>query len=99
MHFKKYLEPVLNGEAKETDSKILWRHIKPHLRKCLYTSQVEEFAMSRHQMQSVSTQIQLHYKHSNIELPSYAKYLVIAAYLASYNPAKMDSRFFVKVIN
>ena len=32
----------------------------------------------------------------NIELPFYSKFLLIAAFLASYNPAKSDKRFFVK---
>lgn len=32
----------------------------------------------------------------NIELPFYSKFLIIAAFLASYNPAKSDKRFFVK---
>lgn len=31
-----------------------------------------------------------------VELPFYSKFLVIAAYLASYNPVKTDIRFFVK---
>jgi len=34
---------------------------------------------------------------SYVELPVYSKYLVIAAYIASYNPAKSDKRFFSKV--
>ena len=33
----------------------------------------------------------------NIELPYYSKYLLIAAYIASYNPAKSDRKFFAKV--
>lgn len=33
---------------------------------------------------------------SHMELPYYAKYLLIAAYLASYNPAHTDKRFFTK---
>lgn len=33
---------------------------------------------------------------SHMELPFYAKYLLIAAYLASYNPAHTDRRFFTK---
>ena len=32
----------------------------------------------------------------SIELPFYSKFLLIAAFLASYNPAKSDKRFFVK---
>jgi len=32
-----------------------------------------------------------------VELPVHSKYLVIAAYIASYNPAKSDKQFFSKV--
>lgn len=31
------------------------------------------------------------------ELPIHSKFLLIASYLASYNPAKTDPRFFAKV--
>lgn len=31
-----------------------------------------------------------------MELPFYSKFLLIAAYLASYNPARTDRRFFMK---
>ena len=34
---------------------------------------------------------------SSLELPYYSKYLLLAAYIASYNPAKTDKRFFSKV--
>ena len=34
-----------------------------------------------------------------MELPYYSKFLLIAAYLASYNPAKSDKKFFSKVLN
>ena len=34
---------------------------------------------------------------TKVELPFYSKYLLIAAYLSSYNPAKTDKRFFAKV--
>ena len=34
---------------------------------------------------------------SSLELPHYSKYLLLAAYIASYNPAKTDKRFFSKV--
>lgn len=35
--------------------------------------------------------------HTHVELPYYSKFLLIAAYLASFNPARTDKRFFVKV--
>lgn len=35
---------------------------------------------------------------NNLEsLPMYAKYLLVAAYLASYNPAKWDAQFFSRI--
>jgi hypothetical protein len=36
--------------------------------------------------------------HAHVELPYYSKFLLIAAYLASYNPARTDRRFFLKVL-
>lgn len=33
----------------------------------------------------------------HLELPHLSKYLLLAAYLASYNPANTDKRFFSKV--
>lgn len=35
--------------------------------------------------------------HTHVELPYFSKFLLIAAYLASYNPARTDKRFFMKV--
>nr|XP_015207671.1 PREDICTED: origin recognition complex subunit 5 [Lepisosteus oculatus] len=34
--------------------------------------------------------------HAHVELPCHSKFLLIAAYLASYNPARTDRRFFLK---
>ena len=34
---------------------------------------------------------------ASVELPFYSKYILLAAYLASYNPPKTDKRFFSKV--
>lgn len=34
---------------------------------------------------------------ADVELPFYSKHLLIAAYLASYNPVTTDKRFFSKV--
>lgn len=36
--------------------------------------------------------------YTHVELPYYSKFILIAAYLASYNPARTDRRFFLKVI-
>jgi origin recognition complex subunit 5 len=34
-------------------------------------------------------------KRLNVELPFFSKFLLLAAFLASYNPAKTDKRFFM----
>ncbi|GAB1289442.1 Origin recognition complex subunit 5 [Apodemus speciosus] len=34
--------------------------------------------------------------YTHVELPYYSKFILIAAYLASYNPARTDRRFFLK---
>jgi len=47
-------------------------------------------------MSSMSYFVDCNLKQS-VELPYFSKYLLIAAYLASYNPAKSDRKFFVKV--
>jgi hypothetical protein len=36
-------------------------------------------------------------RQQQVELPYFSKFLLIAAYIASYNPSKTDRRFFVKV--
>lgn len=36
--------------------------------------------------------------YTHVELPYYSKFILIAAYLASYNPSRTDKRFFLKVI-
>ena len=105
-----YQEPVLAGELKHTDTKRLWTNIEPHLKKCLSRVHLREVTskqlLSLEQEQgakedsimslstigpAISNSSRL-----NIELPFYSKFLLIAAFLASYNPAKSDKRFFVK---
>ena len=36
------------------------------------------------------------YSRLSVELPFFSKFLLISAYLASYNPVKSDKRFFMK---
>ncbi|XP_039264436.2 origin recognition complex subunit 5-like [Styela clava] len=47
-------------------------------------------------LESVTSTTPKRAKSGIVELPFYSKFLVIAAYLASYNPVKTDLRFFVK---
>lgn len=108
LNFPKYCEPVLRMEKKANDSIGLWRHIAPILKSSLevlylristideencYESSSNKSAITQPQKQSTFSKEKLA---QSLELPFYAKYLLIAAYLASYNPAKEDKRLFVK---
>ena len=108
-----YQEPIKSGECRVSDTKKLWAHIEPHLKKCLSTVHLrevaskqllsleqeqsvrDEFANSIQSLSSIGPNIS-NPNRLNIELPFYSKFLIIAAFLASYNPAKSDKRFFVK---
>lgn len=95
-NFSKYYEPVTLGEANETDVRKLWRNIEPDLRKSLNTVYLRETnvsdAASKHsQMNNPIYEIR-----ANVELPFFSKFLLIAAYIASYNPPGSDKRFFMK---
>ncbi|XP_038068907.1 origin recognition complex subunit 5-like isoform X2 [Patiria miniata] len=103
LNFPKYVEPITKGEASEKDSHKLWRHIEPHLKKALQTVYLREVTSEqweKYQRDEISqtgqSSILPSSSRTQIELPFYSKYLLIAAYLASYNPARYDRRFFSK---
>lgn len=79
-NFKKYIEPLEGSEMTEKDSSKLWRKFEPVLR-----DSVQQISLKG-----------LHDTNICQELTFCAKYLLISAYLASYNSTKTDKRFFVK---
>lgn len=84
--FLKYCEPTLNGKISKTDSKKLWENIKETLLltlKSVYVRINEPAYMKNNTVQ-------------RLELPYYAKFLLIASFLASYNGVKEDKRLFMK---
>ncbi|XP_038597421.1 origin recognition complex subunit 5 isoform X1 [Tachyglossus aculeatus] len=100
LNFSKYCEPVVRGEASERDTRKLWRNIEPHLKKAMQTVYLREISSSQwEKLQQEDTepgQVKGLSAHAHVELPYYSKFLLIAAYLASYNPARTDKRFFLK---
>ncbi|EDW75780.1 uncharacterized protein Dwil_GK15120 [Drosophila willistoni] len=99
--FDIYMEPVLDGSVEATDISRLWRHIAGPLRSALTQiyMRIDKHSFeagdggggsSALEDQSVRKLAQ------SLELPYYGKYLLIAAFLASYNSAKQDKRLFVK---
>lgn len=100
LNFSKYCEPVVQGAANERDTRRLWKNIESHLKKAMQTVYLREISSSQwerlQQGDGEAGQLKGLSAHAHVELPYYSKFLLIAAYLASYNPARTDKRFFVK---
>uniref|UniRef100_A0A671W4E1 Origin recognition complex, subunit 5 n=1 Tax=Sparus aurata TaxID=8175 RepID=A0A671W4E1_SPAAU len=89
------------SSVKETDTHKLWRNIEPHLKKAMQTVYLREVSsLQWEQLQQMEERecgaLRGLSAHTHVELPYYSKFLLIAAYLASYNPARTDKRFFLK---
>ncbi|XP_072311243.1 origin recognition complex subunit 5 [Eucyclogobius newberryi] len=101
LNFSKFCEPLEEGKVKESDTHKLWRNIEPHLKKAMQTVYLREVSsLQWEQMQEMEEKeagaVRGLSAHTHVELPYYSKFLLIAAYLASYNPARTDKRFFLK---
>lgn len=102
LNFVKYCEPIINKEKSANDSIGLWRHLAPTLKSSLEVLYLRISSVSEERNYCSTEPQQKQFAFSkeklaqSLELPFYAKYLLIAAYLASYNPAKEDKRLFVK---
>lgn len=100
-----YYAPVLSGELKQTEISNLWRHSTNTLKVSLQMGhmRVENLASSDLN-QKMTTELTLEPTKENsirgfaqtLELPNYAKFLLIASFLASHNEAKYDRRLFMK---
>nr|CAH7729438.1 unnamed protein product [Callosobruchus chinensis] len=86
VNFSKYLQPVVQKQCGVSDSMVLWRNIAPVLKNSLEVLYLR-VDVTNDQMNNAA--------HS-LELPYYAKYLLVAAYLASYNSTKDDKKIFVR---
>ncbi|XP_077565286.1 origin recognition complex subunit 5 [Stigmatopora nigra] len=100
LNFSRFCEPVTEGKATESDTHKLWRNIEPHLKKAMQTVYLREVSSleweNSQQLETQTGPLRGLSAHTHVELPFYSKFLLIAAYLASYNPARTDKRFFVK---
>ncbi|KAK4875048.1 hypothetical protein RN001_011470, partial [Aquatica leii] len=106
LNFVKYCEPILSQECKLEDSIALWRHIVPILKASLEVLYLRISPVNPEQKQVGDIKYERNMKQllfnsketlvQSLELPLYGKYLLIAAYLASYNSPKEDKRLFMK---
>uniref|UniRef100_A0A182JTK1 Origin recognition complex subunit 5 n=1 Tax=Anopheles christyi TaxID=43041 RepID=A0A182JTK1_9DIPT len=91
--FPPYCEPIRDGTIPAQDSVKLWRNITKTLRAALSTMYMR---LGTKSVGKSVTPDGTTWLAQNLELPYYAKYLLIAAYLASNNAAKEDRRLFMK---
>uniref|UniRef100_A0A336MFB1 CSON000573 protein n=1 Tax=Culicoides sonorensis TaxID=179676 RepID=A0A336MFB1_CULSO len=85
-HWDVYWQPVIEGTIDQSDSQKLWRNISKSLKNGLSTLYLRTLEESS----NVPSKIKV------VDLPYYTKGLLVAAFLASYNPLKNDKRLFVK---
>ncbi|XP_064454882.1 origin recognition complex subunit 5-like [Ornithodoros turicata] len=98
VNFKQFCAPIDDGSASEKDIHRLWRNVEPHMKKSLQSVYLKEVSSSQlERMQSREGEPGTSApKKSLVELPFYSKFLLLAAYMASYNPPSTDRKFFVK---
>jgi len=72
-----YMDPVIRGEASESDSTKLWKNFEPHVKKLASCLGLVEDVIPD-------------------DLPYATRFLLIAAFLVSFNCKSTDKRFFVK---
>lgn len=100
VNFSKYIEPVKEGRCDKDDVATLWRNISPVFKANLEVIYLRVSADDLTKRSQLSKEIESTTRFAlSFELPYYAKYMLIAAYLASYNPAKEDKRLFMKQKN
>lgn len=98
VNFTKYVEPIESKRIEPDNIAALWRNISGVLRSNLEVIYLrvstDDFLQPDRQ---ISREIESTTKLAlSFELPFYTKYLLIAAYLASYIPAKHDKHIFMK---
>lgn len=109
--FKSYYAPVLSGEIRYNDVTNLWRNISGVLKSSISGGsymKIKNISMKDLEKENMeiddegeneeshSESSNLRTFAQNLELPFYAKYLLIASFLASHNDAKYDKRLFMK---
>ncbi|KAJ3367716.1 Origin recognition complex subunit 5 [Kappamyces sp. JEL0680] len=93
--FPKYIEPIRLGKATKQETAKLFTLIHPVLKnhlESLFLRDVSCIEWQSHlESESVVTTAS-----KRIEMPFLTKFLVIASFLASYNPSKYDNRYFTR---
>lgn len=88
--FPLYIKPIKEGLAKTHETPKLIKYAQP------YFVEATEKLYLREMSSAEWTEQQKVVGRADFELPYYTKFLLIASYLASYNPPRFDVRYFAK---
>ena len=82
-----YVKPTKESNVEPENARSLYRFVEPQLKRVMAHIHYQEgSSMMADESKS---------KRLNVELPFFSKYLLLAAYLASYNPQSTDKRYFM----
>lgn len=108
-HLPSYRAPVDRRETDPDNARALIRNIEKRLKesktevhirettsKQLEAAEREAISGSSLSTATSASSTSVSNRRLHVELPFHSKFLLIAAYLASYNPVKSDKRFFMK---
>ena len=99
----KYAEPVLDGAVEQADSVKLFSRIRPLLNPVLRRIYLRDLSAddldedSKTLAKASTSRGGANKSVIDYDLPFFSKYLLLASFLASYNPVKTDVRFFANV--
>lgn len=101
-----YYSPVLSGEIKHDDVTNLWRNVIKPLKMSLSTVymrmgnvqdvEMKEAVENEEMTEDITRKSSMKTFAKMLELPYYAKYLLISSFLASHNDSKSDKKLFMK---
>ena len=107
-----YMKPIDERKIEPDNSRALYRSVQPFLKECLSTANLKESYgqtfedQMKLKMRSYDQNPSLEhctpaeepktYSRLSVELPFFSKFLLISAYISSYNPVRSDKRFFMK---
>ncbi|KAK9718611.1 hypothetical protein K7432_005333 [Basidiobolus ranarum] len=100
MIFPKYIQPVLENQAQRTETTKLFRLVQPFLTAAADKLYLREISSAEWERKSAENELDISELTSknlgDCELPYFSRFLLIASYLASYNPPRLDQRFFTR---
>ena len=97
--FPKFVEPVRLGKATKTQTSKLFGLVQSHIKDALHSLYLREIStLEWEKRHSLGDESLVHPTGAlrMFDLPFYTKFILIASFLASYNPPRLDQRFFGK---